>query len=314
MQVQQEPTIYQGLLADSRRWEGFVHRNDDIVISAPSKCGTTWMQMLVAMMIFDTLDLPAPLSNLSPWLDMTTSPLEDVHHQLASQSHRRFIKTHVPLDGLPIDDRVTYLVVGRDPRDVWASMEHHRENFSRERARALRRQAMGDTGVSEITEIEYPRERTSWFRFQSELARGRDHTQAHLAHVLHHLHTGWERRHERNVHLFHYADLHGDLLPELERLAAALDIELEACRLEELSQGASLSAMRFQATERAPEASKGLWKDPAAFFRSGKVGEWRTRFHPEDLRHYEDRVSELVAGDQAFLEWVHRGWRAASPR
>ena len=100
---------------DSGRWDGFVFRGDDIVISTPPKCGTTWMQMLCALLIFGTPDLPAPLAELSPWLDMQTRPVEDVFRDLDAQTHRRFIKTHTPLDALPFDERVTYVHVARDP-------------------------------------------------------------------------------------------------------------------------------------------------------------------------------------------------------
>ena len=69
-----------------------------------------------ALLVFQAPDLPAPLTTLSPWLDMAVRPVEQVHAHLEAQSHRRFIKTHTPFDGLPYDERVTYLCVGRDPR------------------------------------------------------------------------------------------------------------------------------------------------------------------------------------------------------
>ena len=40
---------------------------------------------------------------------------------LAAQRHRRFIKSHTPLDELPFDAQVSYVCVGRDPRDVGIS-------------------------------------------------------------------------------------------------------------------------------------------------------------------------------------------------
>jgi sulfotransferase family protein len=45
-----------------------------------------------------------------------------VFAQLAAQEHRRFIKTHTPLDGIPLDPRVTYLVTARHPLDVAVSL------------------------------------------------------------------------------------------------------------------------------------------------------------------------------------------------
>ena len=107
---------YRTVISDSARWDGFELRGDDIVISTPAKCGTTWTQMICALLVFQTADLPAPLDLISPWLDMQTRNPADVFADLDAQTHRRFIKTHTPYDGLPHDDRVTYICVGRDPR------------------------------------------------------------------------------------------------------------------------------------------------------------------------------------------------------
>src|SRR5215475_14408219 len=103
---------------DNSRWDGFVFHPGDIVISTRSKHGTTWMQMICALLVFQTPDLPAPLGELSPWLDHLVAPKEDVYARLAAQPHRRFIKSHTPLDGLPIDPRATYVVVAREPLDA----------------------------------------------------------------------------------------------------------------------------------------------------------------------------------------------------
>jgi aryl sulfotransferase len=129
--VEKERRRYQTSLEDSTRWDGFELRPDDIVISAPSKSGTTWTQMVCALLIFQTPDLPAPLTTLSPWLDMRIRSVEEVHAQLAAQQHRRFIKTHTPLDGVPTHPGVTYLAVGRDPRDVAVSLHHQSHNLDR---------------------------------------------------------------------------------------------------------------------------------------------------------------------------------------
>src|SRR4029077_1252897 len=111
------------------RWDGFELRPDDIIISTPPKCGTTGTQMIVALLIFQTPGLPRPLSKLSPWLDMRTRARRDVVADLGAQAHRRFIKTHTPLPGLPIASGVTYVCVGRDPRDVSLSMSDHIANM-----------------------------------------------------------------------------------------------------------------------------------------------------------------------------------------
>src|ERR671920_1326290 len=100
---------------DSGRWDGFPFRDGDIVISTRSKSGTTWMQMICALLIFQTPHLPAPLPALSPWLDWLIVPREEVIDRLQAQQHRRFIKTHTPLDGIVLDPRATYIVAARHP-------------------------------------------------------------------------------------------------------------------------------------------------------------------------------------------------------
>src|ERR1700690_701421 len=105
------PVRYQSPDEDSGRWLGFPFRDGDIVISTRSKTGTTWVQMICALLIFGTPELPAPLAELSPWLDHLIEPRDAVYARLAAQEgHRRFIKTHTPLDGIPVDPRATYLV------------------------------------------------------------------------------------------------------------------------------------------------------------------------------------------------------------
>src|SRR3954449_9489406 len=84
-----ERVRYQTSFTDSARWDGFVFRPGDIVISTPAKCGTTWLQMLCALLIFDGPAFPAPLGHLSPWLDMCNRPLDEMTAALAAQTHRR---------------------------------------------------------------------------------------------------------------------------------------------------------------------------------------------------------------------------------
>ena len=95
---------YQSFVSDNARWDGFVFRPGDIIISTPPKCGTTWTQMICAMLIFQTPELPSTLDLISPWMEIRLRRRKDVHDLYDAQTHRRFIKSHTPLDGLPVDD------------------------------------------------------------------------------------------------------------------------------------------------------------------------------------------------------------------
>ena len=108
------PRQYRAVMFDSARWDDFEFRADDIVICSPAKAGTTWTQMLCALLIFRTDQFDAPLTEISPWIDMFTATRDDVFARLAAQSHRRFIKTHTPLDGIAFPPEVTRICVARD--------------------------------------------------------------------------------------------------------------------------------------------------------------------------------------------------------
>src|SRR4051812_19926852 len=77
---------YEGKVFDSGRWVGFELRPGDIVISTPPKCGTTWTQMICALLIFQEPELPLPLDTLSPWIDMVTRARRELFAELEAQT------------------------------------------------------------------------------------------------------------------------------------------------------------------------------------------------------------------------------------
>ena len=87
---------------DSRRWERFVARPDDIFISSPPKSGTTWTQGIVGSLLWPHGDAPAPAFDLAPWLDARVGPVDDMLAMLDALPYRRMIKSHSPADCVPI--------------------------------------------------------------------------------------------------------------------------------------------------------------------------------------------------------------------
>ena len=74
---------------DSRRWSLFRPRPDDIVICTSAKCGTTWMQQIVSLLVFQSPE-PRDIQNESPWIDMRVRPIEEVTVRVEQQTHRPF--------------------------------------------------------------------------------------------------------------------------------------------------------------------------------------------------------------------------------
>ncbi len=301
---------YRTLISDSSRWDGFPFRAGDIVISTSPKCGTTWMQMLCALLVFQEPEFDRPLTEISPWLDQQTASVGSVFALLDAQHHRRFIKTHTPLDGLPFDDRVTYVCVGRDPRDVAMSMGHHWDNMDLDAVLRVRAAAVGDDDVSGLLAnspvLARPDDAGERFARWVDDDRPVTTTSSSLRVVVHHVETFWIQRSRDNVALFHYSDLERDLRGEMTRLAAALDIAIAEDRVEELVDAARFAAMKQRAAELAPNSDIGIFRDLDSFFHAGRSGQWRDVLESKDLDHYDTRLRALAPADLAT--WLPSGF------
>ena len=295
---------YRSVVSDSARWENFAFRPGDIVISTPPKCGTTWMQRLVALLVFDGPDLPAPLAKVSPWLDMQLASPEEVSALLEAQTHRRFIKTHTPFDGLPYDEAATYICVGRDPRDVAVSSRHHMQNMNIERFLERRAAAVGLDDLAELganesgpTPVDDAAALRAWMDADT-LA-----TLMTLSFTVEHLRSFWEARDRPNVAMFHYGDLLADLPGQLQRLAGVLGYDLDRDRAQQLAAQGSFEAMKNDAERVVPNSDIGLWHNADGFLHRGTSGQWREVFTDDDLAHYDERMRELAPAD--LIGWLH---------
>jgi hypothetical protein len=293
-------------MADSARWERFPLRPDDVIITTPAKCGTTWMQTIVGILLKQRTDLP-PIGTICPWLDMQVRTEEEIFGLLDAQTERRFIKTHTPLDGLPVDPSVTYIAVIRHPLDVALSDRDHAANMLRERAVELREAAVGPfEGTADGQEA--PEDLTEYLRWfvDNDLPPTGSGPYG-LDDYCQQIRTYWDARAQPNVHLFHYADMWSDLDSEMRRVAAALKVEVDEARWPAFVEAATLSAMRARASDAAPDVHLGLWQSPEGFFKTGGTREWAALLTPTDIEHFEHRLHGL-AGDA--YGWVIGGRRA----
>ena len=287
---------------DSARWDGFAFRPGDIVISTRSKSGTTWMQMICALLIFQTPELPAPLGEISPWLDWLITPREQVFAQLQAQRHRRVIKTHTPLDGIPLSPLATYIVVGRHPLDAAVSLYHQGDNINRARLAELTG-ALPDQPRPDRPPRPAAREwLLSWIDGDKSPVEFSDS----LRGVLWHVGDAWARRADPgldgpDILLLHYDDLSADLEGQMRWLAGQLEIDVQESRWPALVEAASFESMR--ATRRAPDGA-GVLKDPAAFFRRGTSGAGQELLTVQEVAHYHERAGQFAPLE--VLAWLHQ--------
>lgn len=284
------------------RWNDFEVRDNDVVISTSYKAGTTWMQTIVRNIVFHEEGAPAAVNDLSPWLDMRVLPEEVAKGMLAEQTHQRFIKTHLPLDGLVFHDNVKYIVVGRDPRDVFMSLLNHHGNHTDE-FYVLMNEQSGNPGEpfprmkEDIHEVWADWIGRGWFPWESDGWPYWSH--------LHHCKTWWEFRHLPNIEFFHYSDMLEDLEREMRRVAAYIGVDVPEAKWPEV-----VDACRFESVKKDPQKVVGdmdfAFKGGAqTFINKGTNGRWRDVLSADELALYREAMDRVLDPDCA--NWLENG-------
>ncbi|MCZ6502480.1 MAG: sulfotransferase domain-containing protein [Gammaproteobacteria bacterium] len=287
---------------DSGRWESFEHRAGDVLICTSYKAGTTWMQMICAQLILQTPQLSQSLTTLSPWLEFRVNPLDEVNATFAGQTHRRFIKTHTALDGIPYWDDVTYLFCGRDPRDVFISLTNHLANNDIEHVMRL----AAERGILFDEPPPIPEDPNELFRMWLTVPtfEWEEDGFPYWSHFSHGK-SFWEFRHVPNIHFFHYSDLKADLSGQMHRIAELLDIKVDEALWPQLVEAAGFQSMKRNADLLAPEVDNAAWHSNSQFFHKGTTGQWTNVLSKENLEMY-DRIKVDRMGP-ALTEWMEQG-------
>jgi aryl sulfotransferase len=281
---------------DSTIWNDFRFRDDDIIISTYAKSGTTWVQQIIAQLLFAGAE-DLPVAEMSPWLDLRVPPKEVKLPAVEAQRHRRFIKTHLPVDALVYSPVAKYIYIGRDGRDVmWSFHNHHI------RANELYYQAINDTpglvgppiGPPPASVRQYFLEWLDgdgypWWSFW-------DHTKS-----------WWKIRRLPNMLVMHFTELGSDLPGQIRRIAGFLGIHVDESRWDAIVEHCGFDYMKRHATKSVPLG--GIFWDGGAqtFIHEGTNGRWRDTLTAEDCARYERMAVEQLG--KPCAQWLATGER-----
>ncbi len=279
---------------DSTIWNGFTFRDDDIVIATYAKSGTTWLQQIVSQLIFGGRE-GLPVAEMSPWLDLRVPPKEVKVSEVEKQAHRRFLKTHLPVDALVFSPKAKYIYIGRDGRDVVWSLYNHHVNANR-----LWYRALNDTPERVGPPIEPPPGSTRQY-FIDWLERDGFPFWSFWENVG----SWWEIRDLPNVLLIHFARLKADMPGEIRRIAGFLDIPIDAARWDAIVEHCGFDYMKAHATAGVPLGG-AFWDGGAeTFVHKGTNGRWRDTLEAEEAAAYERKaIAEL---GPACARWLLTG-------
>jgi len=277
---------------DSTVWNDFAFRDDDVIVATYAKSGTTWVQQMVGQMLLGP-DPELATAELSPWVDLRVPPREIKLPAIEAQTHRRFLKTHLPVDALRFSPRAKYIYIGRDGRDVVWSMYNHHVN-----ANATWYALLNDTPARVGPPIEPPPgDVVAYFRDWM------DRDGHPFWSFWENIRTWWAIRNLPNVLFLHFADLKRDMPGQMRRIAAFLNVEVADGDWPAIGEYCSFDWMKANATKATPLG--GAFWDAGAetFVNKGTNGRWQNVLPAELSNAYEARaVAELGEECAAWLK------------
>ncbi len=300
--------IYKNHHLDSERWADFQPRDGDIIVTTSYKSGTTFTQCILASLILGRIESLAKVEDeISPWIDSRpeAEPLTETWARLEAQTHQRFIKSHLALDGLPYFENVHYLVVARDPRDVFMSFANHYRNYTE-----FAYEQFNDAGLpgdplppfeEDIHKLWCNWISRGWFDWESEGYPFWGN--------LHHTQSYWPYRHLPNIHFMHYADMLDDLPGTVRRIAAWIGHPVTEEDVSRVAAEASFASMKQKAIKADEEAAADepqfFAGGNASFINKGTNGRWREVLTDDDLALYEATKAKVLPPECA--EWLENG-------
>ena len=279
---------------NSTVWNHFKFRDDDIIIATYAKSGTTWTQQIVSQLIFKG-DPGIDVSHLSPWVDLRAMPPE-VIAGLEHQTHRRFVKTHLPVDALTFSPKAKYIYIGRDGRDmIWSMHNHHLH------ANALWYKLINDTPGRIGPAIDPPP--ASVHEYYRQWFAGDGHP---FWPFWQHVRSWWAIRNLPNVRLLHFSEMKADLPGSIRSIAKFLDIAIDEKTFPGIVEHCTFDYMKAHAEKSAPLGG-AVWEGGAGtFINKGINGRWKETLTADETRAYEARaLAELGPECAGWLAHGH---------
>lgn len=298
--------VYQNHHLDSTRWEVIRPRDTDIIVTTSYKSGTTWAQQILHSLLYGKQDPVPELAAISPWPDARFMGIskQDLGGWAEGLTGRRFLKSHLPLDGLPYYPESKYLIVGRDTRDVFMSFFNHYWNYTDLAYEALNApDAIGDP-LPKCPEDPRALWRDwmtrGWFEWESEGYPFWSN--------LHHTQTYWNYRDLPNFLFLHYNDMLKDLEGAVRQIVDFADIDCSSADVDRVVVDNTFVNARNKAVDAAEDGDtqKPFFKGGVkAFFFKGSNGRWLDVLTPGDLELYAMAKQRVLSPDCA--EWLENG-------
>jgi len=303
----QRTKVYESHHLESQMWDDWQPRPDDIIIVTAYKSGTTWVQQIVSQLIFEGQDPPAPVPDLSPWVDLRVPPREVKMPMIEEQTNRRFLKTHLPSDCMPFSPDVKYIYVGREGKDCFMSLCNHYATANDTWYNALN-ETPGLVGppVPDWVQEGF----TPATLFDLWICNGWETLPWETDgwpfwSLFTNFDSWWQYRHLPNIYFVHFAKLKTDLAGEMRRLASFLEIPINEQAFPEQVRKCTFEYMKANADSVTPLGG-ALWEGGGnSFIHEGNNNKWQGVLSEEQVAIYEEVARAKLTPDAK--KWLDTG-------
>jgi hypothetical protein len=246
----------------------------DVFVATYPKCGTTWMQYIVYLLLHDAEPLPR-----GERLDAVFPHLEEVGEvAVRALPEPRLIKTHLPFERTPWTPGARYVYVARNPFDCAVSFYHHTRGF-------VRHYDFADGTFDEFFEC--------FIGGEVDFGDYFDHLASWLPHVR-----------EPNVLFLTYEQMLADPAAAVVAVGAFLAGAAARIAAEPALVARIVAASSFDSMSR----DQRRWSSARAanmpeFVRKGVVGDWTLEFSVEQARRLAAKFAERTRGTSAETLW-----------
>jgi sulfotransferase len=246
----------------------------DLFIATYPKCGTTWAQYMIYLLLSQGQPLPADRS-----LNDVFPHLEEVGETVVKALPLpRLVKTHLPFERTPWNPATKYVYVARNPFDCAVSFYHHTRGFVRH----------------------YDFADGTWDEFFECFLRGAVDFGDYFDNLL----SWWPKRALPNVLFLTYEDMLADTSAAARTIARFVGGAAERAA----GDPATLASVVSQSSFDNMRVNQRRWSSerPAEmpeFVRRGIVGDWASLFSAAQARRLAEKFRVRTAGTGAEFLW-----------
>lgn len=241
----------------------------DLFVATYPKCGTTWAQYILYLLVNGGQALAAgeSLTNVFPHL-------EEVGEEPVRRLPKpRLIKTHLPFERTPWHAEARYIFVARNPFDCAVSFYHHTRGF-------VRHYDFAEGTFDVFFEC--------FVRGEVDFGDYFDHLLSWIAH-----------RDAPNLLFLTYEQMLQAPRAAVASIARFVGVDADDALLDRVVELSSFGSMRREQDRWASRRPAGM----PEFVRKGVAGDWRNEFSPAQARRLAARFVERTRDTAAAGLW-----------